>query len=287
MKVEQFITRHLYTTKKVSLQYIGSFQLSPDINIPFDSDVEVTLPADSIQFNYNDKEPKDDSLIDSMVLETKKIKSLIASDLESYTILSKQFLNIGKPLHIKGIGILKKNQAGQYEFTQGPDMGSRIGEATSQSGVKEDSDIDFSSQPKNNKRIQWVPFLFIFCSVLALSFFYYRYHLQQEKLIPVTIQDTLSKPTIKDSSNTVPIDTTITSILKDSTHFKVILKEFKDQGAANASYKKLTDFGHVVLLSKDSTNYTISMSFKNALSDTTRIIDSLRKIFGKAKHIAP
>lgn len=285
MKVEQFLARHLYTTKKVSLQYIGSFHLSADINIPFDTDVEVTLPADSIQFEYNDKEPKDDSLIESMVLETKKIKSLIASDLESYSILSKQFLNIGKPLYIKGIGILKKNQAGQYEFTQGPDTGSRIGEAPSQSGVKENSDIDFSSPAKNNKRIQWVPLIFIVSTVFVLAFFYYRYNQQQEKLIPVA--DTLSTPPIKDTLNATTPDSISAINRKDTAQFTIVLKEYQDQVAANASYKKLSNFGHVLMLSKDSTHYNITMSFKNPLSDTTRIIDSLTKIFGKGIHIAP
>ncbi|MFN8244987.1 MAG: hypothetical protein U0T56_01200 [Ferruginibacter sp.] len=36
--------------------------------------------------------------------KTRKIKPLATSDLESFTMLGKQFMNIGKPLILEGLG---------------------------------------------------------------------------------------------------------------------------------------------------------------------------------------
>ena len=42
-----------------------------------------------------------------------------SADLDSYLVLGKQFLNIGKPFIIEGLGVLEKSQQGDYEFRQG------------------------------------------------------------------------------------------------------------------------------------------------------------------------
>jgi len=50
MKVEQLIVQYLYNNKKVSIQDIGIFTLSPDVIIPTESDKETSLPLNSIHF---------------------------------------------------------------------------------------------------------------------------------------------------------------------------------------------------------------------------------------------
>jgi len=126
MKIEQLIVQFLYKNKKVTLQDIGIFYLSPDIIIPEDSDKETVLPENAIRFEYNTKAAQDEDLINYIVQQTRKIKPLATSDLESFTILGRQFMNIGKPLPIEGLGILQKNQLGGYEFIQGSSMNTRL-----------------------------------------------------------------------------------------------------------------------------------------------------------------
>ena len=45
------------------------------------------------------------------------MKALASSDLCSYIELARQFLNIGKPFQIEGIGTLVRNKSGELEFT--------------------------------------------------------------------------------------------------------------------------------------------------------------------------
>src|SRR5258707_1269991 len=126
MKIEQLIVQYLYTNKKVTLQDIGVFHLSDSVNIPVEHEKDAALPDNAISFEYNIKSVQDDGLIDFIVQQTRKIKPLATSDLESFTILGRQFMNIGKPLPIEGLGILQKNQHGEYEFIQGHSINPRL-----------------------------------------------------------------------------------------------------------------------------------------------------------------
>ncbi len=126
MKIEQLIVQHLYNSKKVTIQDIGSFTLSPDMPLPLDNEKDMNMPENAVTFQYNKKAVQDDDLIEFIVSQTRKIKPLATSDLESYSILAKQFLNIGKPFPIEGLGVLLKNQAGEYEFIQGTHINAKL-----------------------------------------------------------------------------------------------------------------------------------------------------------------
>ncbi|RYY66988.1 MAG: hypothetical protein EOO13_15105, partial [Chitinophagaceae bacterium] len=125
MKVEQLLVHYLYKNKTVNIQDIGSFNISPDVILPSEGDKDTSLPEGAIQFTYDKKTPADEGLVDYIVEQSGKIRPLAASDLESYTILTRQFLNIGKPLPIEGLGILQKNQQGNVDFIQGNNITSR------------------------------------------------------------------------------------------------------------------------------------------------------------------
>ena len=110
MKLEQLIVQYLYNSKKVSIENIGTFTITPNVSIPIDLDKDSALPEGAIQFDYNNKQDKDKGLIEFIVQQSHKILPLATSDLESYSLLANQFLNLGKPLVIEGIGTLQKNQ---------------------------------------------------------------------------------------------------------------------------------------------------------------------------------
>ncbi|RYD71020.1 MAG: hypothetical protein EOP53_24385, partial [Sphingobacteriales bacterium] len=104
MKVEQLLVQYLYKNKTVSIQDIGRFNISPEFIIPAEGDKDSSLPEGAIQFEYDKNALPDEGLIDYIVEQSRKIRPLASSDLESYTILTRQFLNIGKPLPIEGLG---------------------------------------------------------------------------------------------------------------------------------------------------------------------------------------
>ena len=148
MKLEQLIVQYLYSNKKVSIQDIGTFTISPDVIIPAENEKETALPENAIQFEFNAKELKDDGLIDYIVDQSRKIRPLASADLESYSLLSRQFLNIGKPMIIEGIGTLQKNQQGSYDFEQGHTVNPKM--TSNPVTIKENvqDEISFSTPAK-------------------------------------------------------------------------------------------------------------------------------------------
>lgn len=289
MRVEPLIHRHLFLNKKVTLQNIGTFHLSPEVFINEDLEKEVSLPENAITFEFDKNAKPDEALIQFIMQETKKIKPLAASDLESYTMLSVQFLNIGKPLEIKGIGYLQKNQTGQYEFTQGDTIDNKLKDMSVHSEHTEESGSpDFSSPAKSTSNNKWLlPLFFILLTFGAMIYMYMHYSNNKKQTANViTITDTTeikkdSAVMNKIDSLATTQDSTITTSPSSANGFNVVVKEYNSKAAAEKSLKKLTGFGHhLTMTTADSINYKLIMSFSNPIADTTRILDSLRRNFG-------
>ena len=83
--------QHFYSAKQVTLQGIGTFNLSPDFVMPSENDKDLSIPTDAISFQYNQKATEDDALITYIVQQTRKIKPLASSDLDSYIMLANHF----------------------------------------------------------------------------------------------------------------------------------------------------------------------------------------------------
>lgn len=298
MKVEQLMVQYLYQNKRVTLQDVGTFTIAPGFDIMPDNDKEVTLPEGAIQFEYNSKAPQDEGLIDFVVQHSRKIKPLATSDLESYSILSRQFLNIGKPLIIEGLGILQKNQKGTYDFHQGHTITSKMEAAPVAMKEKQQEEISFTTKPREHASSKnWMVaalVIFVLCTAGAV----YYFMVQGDKEEPVNQNSLLLTDTgslnVKDTSMLVAKDTTfkkdslpaVTAPASDGYSFKVVLKEYPSKPAADNAFEKLTSYGHKLLLTqKDSTLYKISMPFTTPLSDTLRVKDSLRRFFGGKPYI--
>ena len=115
MKIEQLLVQHFYNAGEVTLQGMGTFTLAPDFVMPKELDKDLEIPSNAILFQYNAKATEDDGLINYIVEQTRKMKALASADLDSYLMLGKQFLNIGKPFAIEGMGVLAKSQQGEYD----------------------------------------------------------------------------------------------------------------------------------------------------------------------------
>ncbi len=119
MKIDQAIVLCLLKNKQVTLKGIGKFTI--DENFPENPDPEkpFTIPPDAITFVQDTKAPEDDELVNFLAQNTKKMKSLASSDIDSYLTLGKEFLNIGNPFTIQNLGSLEKSGSGQLHFTPG------------------------------------------------------------------------------------------------------------------------------------------------------------------------
>lgn len=299
MKVEHLIVQYLYKNKSVSIQDIGTFTIAPEFAIPMEGDKDQSLPEGAIQFVYDKKTPEDDGLVNYIVEHTGKIKPLASSDLESYSILSRQFLNIGKPLPIEGLGVLQKNQQGNIDFYQGNHMASRQEMVAPVIKEKIQEDISFAAPEKTgSSRSGWMIALLSIFLISAGGAAYYYFTQQKDTPIEQNENTTATDNTAADSSDITAVpdslgrkpDTTNTATppvpAKDGYSFKIVLKEYNTKMAAEKAYKKLTDYGHTLLLVPiDSSNYKIMMPFTSPLIDTTRAKDSLKRFFGGKPYV--
>ncbi len=302
MKIEQLLVQYLYNSKQVSLQGIGIFKLKPDIILPTEGDKDFSIPADAFSFDYNLKTTEDEGLVNYIVQQTRKIKPLASSDLESYAIVAKQFLNIGKPFIIEGIGTIQKNQQGQYDFITGGFISPKMDDSPVQLKERKDETVSFESEhvtEKSGKTLKII--LAITAFVLAgLTLYYFMVvkkpaaseYIEQTVSAPDTANvttvmpgaNTLNKNNIDSNSKTVA--TAVQPINTDNSSFKIIVKEYNSQSAVQAAYNRLTSYGHKLEIIKiDSVKYKLAMAFKVPFADTLRVRDSIKVLFGGKPYI--
>lgn len=286
VKIEQVLVQQLYSNKKISLQGIGTFSLDNSVSLPVDSEKGMVIPENAISFEYNPKTGEDEALIDAIVKHTKKIKPLASADLDSFLMLGRQFLNIGKPFTIEGLGTLDKAQTGELVFIPGQFVTPKIEapKALKENENEEKSGLfpDYDSEVRSNSTRT----IFIIALILILGLGAWAAYYFLKKSDEPVANDTQQLQNNSDSA-IVKNDTTIAPVsTSDGYTFKIVFKTTKDKTEALKSFNKYKDFGHkVIMYTTDSVVYKVAEPFTLPLTDTGRIKDSLNKYFymGKAR----
>lgn len=291
MKIEQLLVQHFYNNREVTLQGMGTFTLSADFVLPKENDKDAEIPDNAISFEYNARATADDALIDYIVQQTRKMKSLAAADLDSYLVLGKQFLNIGKPFKIDGMGMLVKNQQGELEFTKGYTFHAKL--ENTPAALKEarvNPEISFASESKKTegggKKGLLIAGIIIGLGLIGTAAWYFFVRTPNPAAENKTVEvkaDTAK--IIPPSTDTVALKTTQSIAANDGYTFKVVFLQTADSAAAAYRMNVLTARNHKVIMYKtDSVNYRLAEPFTLPLADTTRIKDSLNRYYytGKA-----
>jgi hypothetical protein len=296
MKLEQLIVQYLYINKKVVLQEIGHFAISDDITIPTEADKDTVLPENAIQFKYDPKAGVDEGLINYIMENTRKIRPLATSDLESFSMLNKQFLNIGKPLIMEGVGVLQKVNDGSYAFTQSGTSHVTVQEAPKMVTEKLKEKITFATPQKeaSSGGGKWVILSLVGLLLIgsALAAYYFITKNKAESDAPVAankeVVEKEKTPTTTGTDTTKKADTSLVKTIapkpsNDSSTFYIVIKEYQDLAMATKRLEKLVSYGNkLVLTTTDSVTYKMKMPFRLPLTDTLRIKDSL-SVFFQAK----
>ena len=290
MKIEHLIVQHLYNNKKVTLQDIGSFILSSNVMMPSESSKDGVMPDNAISFEYNTKATEDESLIDFIVQQTRKIRPLAKSDLESYTILGREYLNIGKPFYIEGLGTLQKIQNGMYEFIQGHSVNPKLQAAPALLKEKDNEEIIFTSAGKKTQNNNGPKILYalLFLLVIAAILIYVLNKKNDKSELTEAVMD--SSTVVVDSIIPRQTDslTVITPSPADSSTFKIVVKEYSTQDAAEKALARFTGFGHKLeILNVDSNKYRLAMRLYQPMADTSAVKDSLSRLFGTNTFVQP
>jgi len=210
LKLAALLAEYLYQQEKLNLTGIGTFLLDPSAR----TNPDAQHLSEGITFEHNASVKPDDNLVDFISAETGKMKTLASSDLASYVELGLQFLNIGKPLQIEGIGTLVKNKSGELEFTADHMMVAKVKET----GIKELSATSISDgllttyetlKPKEEKSPRSKKFFLAFLALATVAaIVWIGYRLNQPNLSAVTESAQEIASPIADTTKTVaPVDT--------------------------------------------------------------------------------
>jgi len=285
MKIEQLLVQHFYNCREVTLQGMGTFTLSPDFVMPKENDKDAEIPENAISFQYNPRATEDHALIEFIVQQTRKMRSLASADLDSYLVLGKQFLNIGKPFKIDGIGLLAKNQQDDREFTKTGAFHSKLENTPAALKEKtENPEISFASESKpaeGNKKGLLIAVLVIGLVLAGTAAWYFLMYKNNTEIVspaPPLLTDSAKSISAKpDTLAIVPVKPVTTD---DGYTFKVVFLVTADSAAAAKRMQVLTARNHKVIMYKNDTlNYKLAEPFTLPLSDTTRVKDSLNNYY--------
>jgi len=313
VKLAPLLTRFLLSNKRLELPGIGSFQLDPGfLADPDNNKSDKKIDPAYIRFTSNATLKESPDLVQYIATETGKFKALAAADLDSYVQLIKQFLNIGKPFLLEGIGSLVKVKSGEFAFTSGLDLPESLKdystrEISSTSSVEE-SFSDFRKPiNKNGAKTGWrkpVAALLIIAGIgLAVwgGYTVYKVSGKQENT-PGHAKKNYRQVDSKTNKNDVAADNTP---LRDSSFekqsftnpaqtvsgsnessIKYVLEKAGPKRAFER-FAKLKSFQWPVQMeTKDSLIYTLFMILPTGYSDTTRILDSLTLLNGRSVTMA-
>lgn len=289
MKLDSLLAQYLYNHKEVTLQGIGKFVLNSEIAIPFDKEKEQpAIPEGSIEFTYNSRATEDEGLVSFIVEQTKKMRPLVSSDIESYLLLGKQFLNIGKPFFIEGIGTLTKIQNGGYDFAQG--LVANIKQEVYQTAAREKAveEISFASEEKStvdfSKIIKSVGIALLLGAVGVGIWFLVQYFTNRKASAEKTPTESVQTNNVADTTRT-KIDTSAVSanpnkvVSNDGSTFNLVLKTYKDSTIANLELAKFMKKGHKLKLVAEDSSYVLKMPLTLNIADSARIRDSVRSFY--------
>ena len=294
MKFDDLLAQYLYENKTLQLQGIGTFKLDGAIVLPSPQDKEIFYPIEGLNFIYSPKDQTNEDLIIFLVKKLGKIQPLVRSDLESYLSNIKQFINIGKPYTIEGIGTLNKNNQGTYEFTPGTFLPAKE-ELSPHRDNPEHMHRQKAKKSESNRSATIILMIIAVVAFFGAAIWGITYLMNKNKgeEISQVIEDSstlnnVALPPDTLQNTTTQQSTTETSQLNNSVayDYKMIFDMTKSKERVFARSARLTKDGVAfkidTLRINDTLNYRMYISRKLMTTDTLAVRDSLRKFFLKS-----
>ena len=293
LNFDSLLAQYLYQHKKLNLPGIGTFEADASYGLQEEGD-KPKSPEGIRYRNVRVLQP-DDELIDFIKANTGKMKPLAVSDLEDYVALGKQFLNIGKPFYIEGIGTLKLTKEGKYEFTPGAYVTTKLEDPSfekSENRTAGEYREDQLRYERNNGNIKKTILVVGILATLALVGWagYYLYTANSGNENAVAIPDeNSSEAQVRDTMNTSAVNDSLANAKNAATStgsYKFIV-ERTTKARAMKRYNDLKSFGSKIQYeTTDSVNYRLFYSLPATAADTTRIRDSINRwYYGNNKKI--
>lgn len=275
--IKEFLLLH----KNVSLEKIGVLSFTQDSTLTDD-----TIQTGFLQFKYDKNTFTSPDLIELISEKTGKNKILVNSDLSSILEQARQFINIGKPYEIYGIGTFSVNNARQYDFLQ---ASANTAKQETISQKKKDKENYSRKQgiKTNNKNAVIIVALFIVI-VIAGGLGWGAYKLFFEKKLSQNITDSTlnqQKPSPPDTTVSKMPAEVVADSTTDSSYYKFIFETTSSPQRAYsrvAALRKMGDDAALDSLPGDSSiTYHLFIPKKILAADTAIFKDSLHKYFNR------
>lgn len=293
MKLAPLLAEYLYQNKHLHLPGIGIFRIQTPAYI--DPDLKQSkYPAEEISFTDDHSLKENESLIAFISEQTGKMKALAGSDLSSFLELTTQFLNIGKPFELEGIGTLVKVKSGEYEFIPANVSADRSRDAPkeiSATATNEESFTGynemFSTAPKKMNMRKPLAVLLILAGIGVTIWAGYAISKRSASSAETNALESYVEPAPVDSSALMAKKDTVVAEKTGLPpgHYKFVLetagrKRAFDRFAALKSYH-----WPVQLETSDSVTFKIFMVIPSTPADSAWKKDSLRIRSGRSVYI--
>ncbi len=295
MKFDDQLAAYLYEYKTLRLEGIGTFTLDSKVSVPGDQEKEIFYPIEGLSFDFNPKSFTDENIITFLVKKLHKIEPLIRSDLESYLANIKQFLNLGKPYTIQGVGTLTKNNHGVYEFTPGNFLPVK----EELNPRRENAEHNYPVRSSSSAARVFVIILIVIAALAALGGIGWGISnlivKQQTEGEDVSQQGMID--TIPQQQDTAPLTRTAPPVSTpapvterplqpgDSVSYKMVFETTRFRQRATSRTAQLNTYGtrsrYDTIKFGDSLRYRLFVPVRIRPADTIRVRDSLSKFLGR------
>jgi len=296
---DTLIRDYFYEHKSVTFEKVGELTLDTNIASP-----EQPPSKASIHFRYDKRAVTTPALAEYIAGKTGKNKVLINSDLESFVELMRQFMNIGKPYEMEGVGILKLGSKGEYEFAAF-DEAHKKEESKAVRKQKAKADSPLAVKSSSNKSILMLFALVIVLGVLGVvGWGTYKLFVENKNNTAsqaetanadTTMQDSIQPRYLPDTAivktDSLPKQDAGIVSASDSAEYKFIHETTMSAARAYERMRVLKTWGHpsgVDSVKRDTaTVYTLYFKYKLNAADTTAIKDSVQKLLNRKVRIKP
>lgn len=296
LRFDTILAQYLYQKKKLNLPGIGTFEADGSIYSPNDQDRPRGGSLDGITFKNTQVSKADDDLIDFIKEQTGKMKPLAISDLESYLTLGKQFLYIGKPFYLEGIGTLSFGKKG-FDFSPGEYVTTKLEDPNLERSESKKKALTEEDRVANESTNNAVKKFFLAIGILAgLGLLgwagYYFYNMSGTETGEIIVSDTATAQQPDTSANTTssamldslvapaPVQEAEAQSSLPEGSVKYIAETTYDKARALARFRKLKSYGQKINLeTTDSVSFRLFYILPSTTADTARIKDSINRAY--------
>lgn len=295
MTVEQLITRYVYQHGEISLQGIGTIKLLDAIPEAEYLQKHRLVVINGLEFVHLKGAVTTPDFVKYYATQRGKIASLAQNDIESYLNMAIQFLNIGNPFEIKGLGTLSKINDGTLLMTPGFFVITKEDEGVAKfkerlTEVDEKSVTNFYNEveQKPNPLVKILLGAILVIVVIAGGWWLYSSFIKSKPASEETTAgntDTLlvpqantavDSPAVTSTNQVAPVADSFTVV-----SWKAYFRKINGKDTANAVYTSLKKkiATPVYMDTQDSVTFQYYVQLQSAMKDTAYKRDSIRKFF--------